>query len=241
MFFERQLHELPKTEMRSGQISDGYHTFDELYNHRHFTLEYEMLANCYKLYLLIKEFEDFGNRKDILNWQRKTSLEVADNLRKIIGSYYKYRIPQGLERELLIVERATSGRFIEFNGVYCKMLGYTHEELKEQKSMDSVPHENINDVLAIKDKLLREKKALFETTLKRKDSSRIPVEIYAHLIDYEGQPAVLSIVRDITKRKQIENELKKEKKYLEKLLNSLGEAIFTVKMPERIIQAVNDS
>ncbi|OQX94942.1 hypothetical protein B6I21_07980, partial [candidate division KSB1 bacterium 4572_119] len=50
-----------------------------------------------------------------------------------------------------------------------------------------------------------------------------------------------SIVRDITKRKQIENELKKEKKYLEKLLNSLGEAIFTVKMPERIIQAVNDS
>jgi len=35
MFFERQLHELPEKEIRTGQISDGYHTFDELYNHRH--------------------------------------------------------------------------------------------------------------------------------------------------------------------------------------------------------------
>jgi len=36
---ERLLHEMPEhlkpKKIRSGEISDGYHTFDELYNHRH--------------------------------------------------------------------------------------------------------------------------------------------------------------------------------------------------------------
>lgn len=197
--------------------------------------------DVYKLYneqLVTKLEKKMRDLEQEIITRKKTEQQLRDSEEK-----YRMLFEESLDGINLqtISTKNKPGRFIEFNGVYCKMLGYTHEELKEQKSMDSVPHENINDVLAIKDKLLREKKALFETTLKRKDSSRIPVEIYAHLIDYEGQPAVLSIVRDITKRKQIENELKKEKKYLEKLLNSLGEAIFTVKMPERIIQAVNDS
>jgi PAS domain S-box-containing protein len=44
---------------------------------------------------------------------------------------------------------------------------------------------------------------------------------------------------DITERKQAEEALKRERDYLEKLHNSLGEAVFTVKMPERVVEFVN--
>jgi PAS domain S-box-containing protein len=42
-------------------------------------------------------------------------------------------------------------------------------------------------------------------------------------------------------RKHAEEKLKNEKDYLEKLHNSLGEAVFTVKMPERVVEFVNPS
>jgi len=51
---------------------------------------------------------------------------------------------------------------------------------------------------------------IFETALMRLDGCdciRIPTEIISRLIEYEGKPAVLSVARDITVRKRIENAL----------------------------------
>jgi len=48
---------------------------------------------------------------------------------------------------------------------------------------------------------------MYETTLKRMDGSRVFIEINAGIIVYEGKPADLVIIRDITQRKQMEAEL----------------------------------
>ncbi len=53
--------------------------------------------------------------------------------------------------------------------------------------------------------------------------------------------AVADTLAGIIARRQAEEKLKKDKDYLEKLTNSMGEAIFTVKMPERVIEYVNNS
>ncbi|MFC2026842.1 PAS domain S-box protein [Chloroflexota bacterium] len=50
-----------------------------------------------------------------------------------------------------------------------------------------------------------------------------------------------SIVRDITERKKAEKELRGSHDYLKRLTNSMGDTVFSVKMPERIIEWVNDS
>ncbi|WP_051261947.1 ATP-binding protein [Desulfovibrio inopinatus] len=47
----------------------------------------------------------------------------------------------------------------------------------------------------------------YETILLRSDGSRIEVEINSGLTNYEGAPAILAIVRDITERKRILQEL----------------------------------
>jgi PAS domain S-box-containing protein len=46
-------------------------------------------------------------------------------------------------------------------------------------------------------------------------------------------------IKDITERKLVKERLGKKKDFLEKLTNSLGEAIFTVKLPERVVDFVN--
>ena len=114
----------------------------------HFTLEYEMLVIYYKFYLLIKEFKDFGNRKDILSWQKETSLKVANNLQNIITNYYKYRIPQGLERKLLIVERTTSGKFIEFIVLYL-LKEFIEKDVELTKYLQQEHDGNIKDLFGV--------------------------------------------------------------------------------------------
>lgn len=55
----------------------------------------------------------------------------------------------------------------------------------------------------------------YEIDILSKDGSTIPVEINASLIEYEGRPADMAIVRDITERRQAEAEVKKLNKELE--------------------------
>ena len=47
--------------------------------------------------------------------------------------------------------------------------------------------------------------------------------------------------QDITERKRIEQALRESRDYLVRLTNSMWEAVFSVKMPERIIEWANDS
>jgi PAS domain S-box-containing protein len=47
--------------------------------------------------------------------------------------------------------------------------------------------------------------------------------------------------QDIFERKQAEEELRASRDYLEKLTNSMWDAVFSVKMPERVIEWANDS
>ena len=55
----------------------------------------------------------------------------------------------------------------------------------------------------------------YEIDILSKDGSTIPVEINASLIEYEGRPADMAIVRDITERRQAEAEVKKLNEELE--------------------------
>ena len=66
----------------------------------------------------------------------------------------------------------------------------------------------------IRDKILQDHHVLFESIYIAKDGKKIPVEINARFFELKGQPVLFSIVRDITYRKKIEQELREsEEKY----------------------------
>jgi PAS domain S-box-containing protein len=61
----------------------------------------------------------------------------------------------------------------------------------------------------------------YEVELISKHGKIIPVEINASLIEYEGKPADMAIIRDITERKLVEKEIKKSLKEKEMLLSEI--------------------
>jgi PAS domain S-box-containing protein/putative nucleotidyltransferase with HDIG domain len=101
------------------------------------------------------------------------------------------------------------GTFVEVNDKACQTLGYTREELLRLSPLDLGDPELRDRFTAIREELAAAKQVLFETVQVAKDGSRIPVEINARLFNYHGRPMVLSIVRDITKRKTAEREVQR--------------------------------
>ena len=76
-----------------------------------------------------------------------------------------------------------------------------------------------------------------------KDGHIVPTEINMHFVknQFTGLIEGTGVMRDITQRKQAEEALRASRDYFEKLTNSIWDAVFSVKMPERVIEWANDS
>jgi len=112
------------------------------------------------------------------------------------------------------------GKFIEVNDVACQCLGYSREELLEMDLEDITSEEDshISEFIKI---ITSEGTATFESIQLAKDGSQIPVEINSHLFTHRGERMILSIARDISRRKENEAMLRKSLEEKELLLKEI--------------------
>jgi PAS domain S-box-containing protein len=113
-----------------------------------------------------------------------------------------------------------SGRIIESNSSYQKMLGYTSEELDGLTYIDVTPEKwhEFEGRLVTEQILLHGYSDLYEKEYRRKDGTVFPVELRTFLIrDAFGQPSAMwAIVRDITARRQTEQTMREWNQILER-------------------------
>jgi PAS domain S-box-containing protein len=99
-------------------------------------------------------------------------------------------------------------RFVYVNDESCRALGYSRDELLAMSVMDIGPGWTVEMVREVWE---RQREAgtvqAFEASHRRKDGSIFPVEINANQFEYDGNIYGLALVRDITDRKLIENEI----------------------------------
>ena len=77
----------------------------------------------------------------------------------------------------------------------------------------------------------------------RRDGSTVWVNLNVSLVPSRiGSPKYfISVIKDISKRKKAEEVLRKNHDFLEHLNSAVPDAIYSIKMPERTINWVNDS
>ncbi|MBN1657313.1 MAG: PAS domain S-box protein [Anaerolineae bacterium] len=100
-----------------------------------------------------------------------------------------------------------SGRFVAANQVAIWRLGYSPKDLMELKVVDV---EVAESAVCFSERLLHLQRYghhLIETAHVARDGKQIPTEVSSQLIEYDGQPAVLMIARDVTERKQMQQAL----------------------------------
>jgi PAS domain S-box-containing protein len=115
-----------------------------------------------------------------------------------------------------LVERANDGITIIQDGTVryanralTKLWGGSVEEIVGRPFTDFIDRDEIPTVVERYQRRMANKNVtpIYETTLKRRDGTEIFVELNAGLITFQGSPANLVIIRDITERKLAEKAL----------------------------------
>jgi len=130
------------------------------------------------------------------------------------------------------------GRFLECNEVTLHRLGYSREEFLRLEAADVVDHD-FYSLMESNQKRIRAGEATVVDSIHRaKDGRRIPVEVNARMIEYQGQPAILAVVRDITERKRVEEALRESDNFNASLLIHSPNPIVVIN-PDTSIEYVN--
>jgi PAS domain S-box-containing protein len=113
------------------------------------------------------------------------------------------------------------GKIIEFNNAYTSMLGYTAEEIVNLSYIDITPEKwHLLEAKIVAEQILPNGFSdVYEKEYRRKNGTVFPIELRTFLIrDENGKPkSMWAIVRDITGRKQAEEELNKSLEQMRQL------------------------
>jgi len=158
--------------------------------------------------------------------ERKRELErkIRESTQKIQESERKFKIIFNNTNDAIFIHDL-EGNFLEVNQTACEKLGYSKREFLKLRPQDIDSPKYSKMVLERIKGLLKSGETFFETEHITKEGEHIPIELSSKIIEYDGSKAILSIARDITERKQKEEDLKKSKREYENLFNEM-ELIF---------------
>jgi diguanylate cyclase (GGDEF)-like protein/PAS domain S-box-containing protein len=101
------------------------------------------------------------------------------------------------------------GRFQYVNDEACRSLGHTREQLLMLRVTDiDCDCTRREQWQLVWEQLKSQKTSTFESAHKTRDGAVFPVEVSANHFEFSGQAYVLGLVRDITERKQVEEQIR---------------------------------
>jgi len=141
-------------------------------------------------------------------------------------------------------------RILEVNEVFLKLTGYSLHDTSRMKMTDIVTDVFLPSLAdRLKIQMGSEHQRAIECEIRGKDRQIIPVEINSKKIEYEGNTAIVSVIRDITERKQMEKKImdtilnteeKEREKFARNLHDELGPLLSSIKMYVNSLSGTSD-
>lgn len=121
----------------------------------------------------------------------------------------------------------SQGRLMEVNQAYCRMTGYTQEELLTMQISDLDASETVNELERHIQQVIVQGEDRFETRHRGKDGRCIDVDVSVqYRVSGGGAGHFVCFLRDITNRKQTENALKEREERFRTFFQGFLDAIF---------------
>ncbi|MBI3664161.1 MAG: PAS domain S-box protein [Acidobacteria bacterium] len=159
-------------------------------------------------------YQDLTSRKELERVARESELRYQD--------LFEYA------NDAIIIFRPRDEVILAANPAACEMYGFSEKEFVG-KSLKSLTRDVERGQRKV-EQLLREGKTRgFETIQFRKDGRPMHLLGSGSVITYQGGPAIMGVMHDITERKQAEESLRASEKKFREMLESLP-------VPVRIIQ-----
>ncbi|MCP4149280.1 MAG: PAS domain S-box protein, partial [bacterium] len=135
-----------------------------------------------------------------------------------------------------------NGKVLEFNPSFQKMIGYSNEEIANMTIFEITPekwHEKESNIIESQ-VMVNGHSELYEKEYRRKDGVIFPIELRAYANrDVKGNiTGMWAMIRDITQRKMMEDDLKKAEKKYRNIFENASQGIFQ-SMPDGHLLTVN--
>ena len=144
----------------------------------------------------VPEYEDIS-----LRWL----IHDISNRKRAEAVLRRYALLAGHSRDIILFIRRDDGRILEANAAAVKAYGYGYEHLLMLSIHDLQAPDTRMETLEQMAEAER-RGTLFETFHQRSDGSIFPVEVSSRGETIEGTHTLISVVRDITERRQAETE-----------------------------------
>jgi len=146
---------------------------------------------------------------------------VAELGREVEKSAVRYKSLLEGAGDAIFVINAETGRLAEMNGMGTVLLGYSREEMGSLSGKDLFSDTDQAQFISLVRHVNRHGMASSDSlTFRRKDGSHFLGEVNARLIDLGDEKVVQAIIRDITQKKQSENEIRQRNRKLS-ILNGI--------------------
>jgi PAS domain S-box-containing protein len=132
----------------------------------------------------------------------------------------RYELLARHANDTVLFIRRSDGRLLEVNDAALKSYGYTRAEMLALTIADLRAPETHG--LADQLRRVTSEGFLCQATHIRKDGSRFPVEVNARGTELEGEPVVLSVIRDVTRRRRAEEEREQNERFRDLFVGMLG-------------------
>jgi len=165
--------------------------------------------------LMIKNYDvqvNLGGKDELANLGKSFDVmarKIRENTIALGKSEVKYRnLFENANDAIYIVDSGTL-KIIDGNKKACDVYGYTVDEFRKKTLFDLHTKDDHERILKFQ-KLIETNRSISDISgmyQKRKDGSFLPVELSMSLIEIENLPVYMCIVRDITERKKMEDQL----------------------------------
>ena len=180
-----------------------------------------------------------GLKEEKINKQKDSLLEkLASTEEALLSSEknFKFLFDYSSD-EIFLVD--LKGKFIVVNKRACESLGYDHDELVTMKFTDIKTPKYRGMVAPNIQKIIELGKFTYESEHLTKTGELLPVEMKSRVVNYNDEKAIISVSRNIAKRKAseqrmlsmiIETEEKERKRFAADLHDELGPILSTLKL-----------
>lgn len=201
---------------------EQFHALDRALADNLAEMRFRILQSDHQLEVAQKEAELMRQQNLLLEEEIAERRQIEHSLR-LSEARVRLLFEQAADYALLMrfpADEAEPPLIVDCNEAACQKHGYTRTELLNQPITLLCTADSVHAIPQFLRQLTCEGSITFETVHRCKDGSTFPVEVIAKLVEMGQERYIYSIERDITRRMQIEAELRSR----EELLRTLTEA-----------------
>jgi PAS domain S-box-containing protein len=128
------------------------------------------------------------------------------------------------------------GHIVDANPVWTAMHGYTREETLQLRPTDFIPPESRDAYRKFITTVSNKQPFHTVTSGLRKDGSRYLADVRGVMMEYQGQPHMLAIMRDVTEQVEQENALRKSEDRLRSTIDAAMDCIIGIDIDGKVLE-----